>query len=263
MSDTTRPGTVYLVGSGPGDPELLTLKGARLLSEAGAVVYDALVSEGVLEQISPEAERCFVGKRGGRHFVTQDETNDLLVELSARHESVVRLKGGDPYLFGRGAEEEDYLRARGVPVIVVPGVTSAIAAPAAAGIPLTHRDHASAVVIATGHRRADHDTFDRRHWEKIGNVDATVSVLMGVKNLEEIVEGLQAGGRSPDTPAALVQWGTTERQRELVATLGTIVELQKREAFGPPSVLVVGSVVDVRARRDQPQPIDRHRQETE
>jgi uroporphyrin-III C-methyltransferase len=238
-------GTVYLVGAGPGDPELLTLKGARLLSEADAVVYDALVSESILERSGPDAEMCFVGKRGGQHFVPQDEINDLLVELARRHSKVVRLKGGDPYLFGRGAEEEHHLRARGVSVEVVPGVTSAIAAPAAAGIPLTHRDHASAVVIATGHRRADEGDFARDHWSKIGRVDATVSVLMGVKNLEEIVAGLMAGGRDPETPAALIQWGTTERQRELVATLGTIAERQRQEGFGPPSVLVVGSVVDV------------------
>ena len=250
MTDASELGTVYLVGAGPGDPELLTLKGARLLSTAGAVVYDALVSEGILALISPSAERCFVGKRGGRHFVPQEETNDLLVNLAGRHGSVVRLKGGDPYLFGRGAEEEAYLRSKGIHVEVVPGVTSAIAVPGAAGIPLTHRDHASAVVIATGHRRADGaDRLNPLDWEQIGGLDATVSVLMGVKNLEEIVAGLQAGGRSPETPAALVQWGTTPKQRELVATLATIVDRAREEGFGPPSVLVIGTVVDLRVRR--------------
>ena len=242
MTENEQLGTVYLVGAGPGDPELLTLKGARLLSEADAVVYDALVSSEIMERVSHDAARHFVGKREGKHFVPQDQTNELLYTLARHHSKVVRLKGGDPYLFGRGAEEEAYLAERGVCVEVVPGITSALAVPAYAGIPLTHRDYASAVVIATGHLRKEckEDCLD---WEQLGALPATISVLMGVKNLSEIVSGLLRGGRAPQTPAAIVQWGTTERQRELVATLETIVDEVAKEGLGAPSVLIVGDVI--------------------
>jgi uroporphyrin-III C-methyltransferase/precorrin-2 dehydrogenase/sirohydrochlorin ferrochelatase len=239
-------GTVYLVGAGPGDPGLLTVRGAQLLARADAVVHDSLVPAEILALVPERAERHFVGKRGGaRHQpenVPQRETNELLVALAASHSVVVRLKGGDPFLFGRGAEEAEYLRARGVPVEVVPGVSSALAVPAAAGIPVTHRDHASAVVIASGHRRADR-AGPAQDWARIGGLDATVVVLMGVGTLGEIAAGLIAGGRHPDTPAALVEWGTTSRQRELFATIATIAEKAREEDFAAPSVLVVGHVV--------------------
>ena len=237
-----KKGTVALVGAGPGDPELMTLKGVRLLQVADAVVYDALISPEILAHVAPAAERHFVGKRGGSHYVPQEETNELLLELASRWDLVVRLKGGDPYLFGRGAEEEAFLRSHGVGVQVVPGVTSAVAVPAAVGIPLTHRDCASAVVIATGHHRGD-NCCDPLDWAQIGALGATVSVLMGVRRLPEIVGGLMAGGRSAETPAALIQWGTTERQREVFATLGTIAEEARQAGLGAPSVLVVGDVV--------------------
>lgn len=248
-------GKVYLVGAGPGDPELLTLKGARLLTEANALVYDALVSPEILDRVPDTAEKHFVGKREGRHFVPQDETNALLRRLAGKHAVVVRLKGGDPYLFGRGAEEEAYLTGCSVEVEVVPGITSALAVPACAGIPLTHRDHASAVVIATGHRRTD-ATAAPFEWEQLGATNATLSVLMGVKNLDRIVEGLIAGGRAPSTPTALVQWGTTSRQRELVATLDTIVERARVEGFGAPAVVVVGDVVALRGPRECVEPTE-------
>lgn len=241
-------GIVYLVGAGPGDPELLTIKAARLLGEADAVVYDALVSPEILSHVTDKAERRYVGKREGRHSVPQDEINEILVELGKKHTITVRLKGGDPYLFGRGAEEECYIREHGVRVEVVPGITSAIAVPAAAGIPLTHRDHASAVVIATGHRRIDASRAGM-NWEGLGALGATVSVLMGVKNLDEIVSGLLAGGMAPDTPAALIQWGTTPRQREVVATLESLVAAVREAGLGAPSVLIVGSVIDHRCEK--------------
>jgi uroporphyrin-III C-methyltransferase len=250
MAETT-PGKVYLVGAGPGDPELLTLKAARLLQEAEAVVYDALVSPEILAHVGEGAERRFVGKREGRHPVPQEEINEILVELGRSHRVTVRLKGGDPYLFGRGAEEECYLREHGIVVEVVPGITSALAVPAAAGIPLTHRDFASAVVIATGHRRIDM----ARHaldWRSLGALGATVSVLMGVSNLDEILGGLMEGGMAATTPAALIQWGTTPRQREVVATLGTLIDAAKDAGIGAPSVLVVGEVVTHRCKGEAP-----------
>lgn len=250
-------GTVYLVGAGPGDPGLMTVRGAQLLARAGAVVHDSLVAPELLALIPERAERHHMGKRGGAAHrqanVPQQETNELLAELATRHAVVVRLKGGDPYLFGRGAEEEAFLRARGVPVEVVPGVSSALAVPAAAGIPITHRDHTAAVVIASGHRRADRAApGPAQDWARLGALEATVVVLMGVGSLGEIAAGLAAGGRSPDTPAALVEWGTTPRQRQLFATLGTIAALALEQGFAAPAVLVVGSVVALRAAGLEP-----------
>ena len=233
-------GTVYLVGAGPGDPDLITVKGARLVASAEALVYDALVDQRIVGRARLDAELHFVGKRRDDHALEQDEINALLVELAGRFRVVVRLKGGDPFLFGRGAEELSFLAARGVPVVVVPGVTSAIAAPAYAGIPLTDRHLAGAVVIATGQRGREAEPVD---WLRIGGLDATVAVLMGVERLGEIAAGLIAGGRAADTPAALVEWGTTPRQRVLTATLETIEARARADGFEPPSVLVVGQVV--------------------
>jgi uroporphyrin-III C-methyltransferase len=247
MALGTPRGTVYLVGAGPGDPELMTLKAARLLSEAEAVVHDALVDPSILERIAPEAERWYAGKRGGDHYLTQDEINELLLELAGRLDVVVRLKGGDPYLFGRGAEEQEFLVHRGVRVEVVPGVTSALAVPACAGIPLTHRDLASMAVIVTGHQRVD-GRFESVDWCQLGALPATLSILMGVKNIEEVVSGLIRGGRSPETCTAVIQWGTTTRQRVVEATLGTIVEQITIHRVGPPAVLVVGDVVGLRRK---------------
>jgi len=245
----SNPGTVYLVGAGPGDPDLLTVKAARLLGEAKAVVYDALVSPRILDLVDPEAELHFVGKRKGKHFAEQEDINEVLVELAGRHEVVVRIKGGDPYLFGRGAEEQEHLVDAGVPAEVVPGVTSAIAVPAYAGIPLTHRDFAAMATIATGHRKkgAEDRPVD---WELIGKTDATISVLMGVKRLDEVTSGLMAGGRPPETGAALIEWGTTPRQRVLTATLATLADSAAEAGFEPPSVLVVGDVVSLHERLD-------------
>ncbi len=240
--DQPELGKVYLVGAGPGDPELLTIKAARLLRAADAVVYDALVSNEILDHVREGATSIYVGKREGRHSLPQEEINALLYKLIQQHDLVVRLKGGDPYLFGRGAEEEASLRQRGVDVEVVPGVTSALAVPAAAGIPLTHRDHASAVLIATGHRRSG-SACREGEWRCFGELDATLSIVMGVKNLSAIIAGLIEGGRSPSTPAAMIQWGTTPRQREVFATLETLAERVQSAGLGAPSVLVVGSVV--------------------
>lgn len=241
---TTRaPGTVYLIGAGPGDPGLLTLKGMRCLEAADTVVYDALANPRLLRHARPEAERIYVGKLAGRHTLPQDEINRLLVERAAAGRTVARLKGGDPFVFGRGGEEAEALVAAGIPYEVVPGVTSAIAAPAYAGIPLTHRDFTSTVAFVTGHEdpgKADSDIA----WDKIATGVGTLVFFMGVGRLPEIVAQLTRHGRSPATPAAVVRWGTRAEQEVITGTLGSLVE--KSRGIKPPALIVVGEVVRLR-----------------
>jgi uroporphyrin-III C-methyltransferase len=241
-SENGRDGLVSLVGAGPGDPELLTLKGLRRLREADAVVYDRLISSGILEYCRPDAERYDVGKASGRHSRPQEEINALLIRLGREGRRVIRLKGGDPFVCGRGGEEILALALAGVPYEVIPGVSSALAAPAAAGIPVTHRGLASAVTIATGHARSgcggdDHD------WEALARVRGTLVFLMAVENLERIVDGLLSHGRSPDEPAAMVQSGTMPEQHVVRSTLRDIVEAVRAAGIAPPAVLVVGETV--------------------
>jgi uroporphyrinogen III methyltransferase/synthase len=237
-------GTVFLVGAGPGDPELLTVRALRLLGEADAVVYDNLVSEAVLEKARPGCERVFAGKKGGEFTRPQASIDGLLVDLARAGKTVVRLKGGDPFIFGRGGEEAAALAAAGVPFEVVPGVTSALAAAAYAGIPLTHRSHSSAVVFLTGHEDpAKPDPTVR--WEDYARTGATLCIYMGMRNLAAITERLQAGGLAPDTPAAAVQGATTDRHRTLVATLGTLAARVREENFDSPTIVIVGEVVSL------------------
>jgi uroporphyrin-III C-methyltransferase/precorrin-2 dehydrogenase/sirohydrochlorin ferrochelatase len=241
-SGNESPGLVSLVGAGPGDPELLTLKGLRRLREADAVVHDRLISSGILDYCHPDAERYDVGKASGRHSRPQEEINALLIRFGREGRRVVRLKGGDPFVFGRGGEEILALALAGVPYEVIPGVSSALAAPAAAGIPVTHRGLASAVTIATGHARSgcagdDHD------WEALARVRGTLVFLMAVENLGRIVDGLLSHGRSPDEPAAMVQSGTTPEQHVVRSTLRDIVEAVRAAGIAPPAVLVVGETV--------------------
>jgi uroporphyrinogen III methyltransferase/synthase len=240
-------GWVYLVGAGPGDPGLLTLRGRELLARADVVVYDRLVDPAVLALIPPEAERVYAGKAPGAHTLTQADINRTLVERASRGLHVVRLKGGDPFVFGRGAEECLALQATGIPFEVVPGVTAAIAAPAYAGIPLTHRDVASSFAVVTGQRRADgpRTTVD---WSAYGRQPDTVVVLMGVGELPQIVEGLIAGGRPRETPSALVAEGTTPRQRVVVAPLAELPAAAAVAGLANPATLVVGEVVRLRER---------------
>jgi len=238
------PGVVYLVGAGPGDPGLITAKGLEILRSADVVVYDRLVAPSLLAEAPPGAERVFVGKRphGGGADLAQDEINALLVERARRGLMVVRLKGGDPFVFGRGAEECDALRTAGVPFRVVPGVTSAIAVPAAAGIPVTHRRLASAFAVVTGHECEGVSNVD---WEALARVP-TLVVLMGLSALPEIIARLLEHGADPDTPAAVIASGTLPDQRTVVGTLATLATRVAEDGLEPPATIVIGEVVRVR-----------------
>ncbi len=249
------PGTVYLVGAGPGDPGLLTIAGRDALARADVVVYDRLAHPALLSYAPPNAERLFVGKASARHFVKQEDTNDLMADRALAGKTVVRLKGGDPFVFGRGGEEAEFLRARGVPFVIVPGVTSAIAAPAYAGIPVTHRDAASSFAVITGHERDDAKESGtraggaaegRRRWDRIAWAADTLVFLMGVEALGEISARLIENGRDAATPVALVQWGTWTRQRVVTGTLADIVETVRAAGITAPAVTIIGEVVRFR-----------------
>ncbi len=249
MTGPQRPGTVALVGAGPGDPGLITVRGAELVRGATAVVVDALAPARLLELCPAEAEVHHVGKRAGQHSATQEQINDLLVRLAGEGHRVVRLKGGDPFVFGRGGEECEALRAAGVDYEIVPGVTSAIAAPAAAGIPVTHRDWASHVTIVTGHERDDDGEARVDHGALAALLPGgTLVFLMGARALPLITAALTAAGADPATPAAAVQWGTDPRQRTVVATLGSIVSAVEAAGLGAPLVTVVGRVASLAGR---------------
>ncbi|MEM9135777.1 MAG: uroporphyrinogen-III C-methyltransferase [Cyanobacteria bacterium P01_F01_bin.42] len=235
-------GKVYLVGAGPGDPGLITLKGKTLLECADVVVYDALVSPAILAMINPQARTIHAGKRSGQHSLLQEEINQLLIHEAQDHAIVVRLKGGDPFVFGRGGEEMQDLIAADVPVEIVPGITSGIAAPAYAGIPLTHRDFSSSVTFVTGHEKSG-KYRPSINWEALAHGSETLVIYMGVHNLPNIVEKLIAAGRSPETPIALVRWGTRPEQAEISGTLGTIVQILLEADFKAPAIAVIGDVV--------------------
>jgi len=237
-------GKVYLVGAGPGDPGLFTLKGKALLECADVVVYDALVSPAILAMINPQAEKIDAGKRRGRHSLVQDETTQLLISKAQTEAVVVRLKGGDPFVFGRGGEEMEDLVKAGVPVEVVPGVTSGIAVPAYAGIPLTHRAYSSSVTFVTGHEAAG-KYRPLVKWQAIAHGSETIVIYMGIHNLPYIVEQLHLVGLSLDTPIALVRWGTRPEQEELIGCLGTIVAQVEATEFGAPAIAVIGDVVNL------------------
>jgi uroporphyrinogen III methyltransferase / synthase len=241
-SDSTPlSGKVYLVGAGPGDPGLITVRAMELLGEADVVVYDYLAGTSFLEFVSENTEIIYVGKKGRDHTAEQIDINDLLVSKARQGKSVVRLKGGDPFVFGRGGEEAEELSAAGVIFEVVPGVTSAIAAPAYAGIPVTHRDYASMVTFITGHEDPEKETT-AIDWDTLARFPGTMVFLMGVKNLSTISSSLISSGKPPDTPAAIVRWGTTPRQVSVVSNLEKISDDAKKKGIAPPAVLVVGSV---------------------
>jgi len=248
MKETTQdkieiaPGTVYLAGAGPGDPGLITVKALEKIRTADVIVYDYLAGKHFLQEARPDAEVIYVGKKGKDHAVEQVDINELLVRKAREGKSVVRLKGGDPCVFGRGGEEGEELAADGIPFEIIPGVTSAIAAPAYAGIPVTHRDHASMVTLITGHEDPSkgESAID---WEVLARNPGTLVFVMGVKNLPNISDSLIRHGKSPDTPAALIRWGTTTQQVSLVSTLRELPAEAKKRAIKAPAVLVVGSVV--------------------
>jgi uroporphyrin-III C-methyltransferase len=222
-------GTVYLVGAGPGDPGLLTLKGKTLLELAEVVIFDALVSPPILAMINPQAERIFVGKYRGWHSLPQAQITALLVSKAQQYQTVVRLKAGDPFIFGRGGEEVAGLRQAGIPVEVVPGISAGLAL----GFPLTHRQVSSSVVLVTGHEAV----------EKSQSAD-TLVIYMGMYRLPQITAALMRGGRAGETPVCVVQWGTWPQERRLYATLGTVNDLVAQAGFTAPALVVVGEVVD-------------------
>lgn len=238
---------VYLVGAGPGDPGLLTVKGLECICRADVIVYDRLVRPSILALARPDAELIYVGKASSDHTMKQDDINRLLVDKAEGDKIVVRLKGGDPFVFGRGGEEAEELVKENIPFEIVPGITSAIAVPAYAGIPVTHRDCCSTFGIITGHEKAD-GSQSKIKWDKIATGLDTIVFLMGVENLPNIVTELVKNGRDPATPIALIRWGTRTDQETLVGTLADIVEKVKSEDFKSPAVTVVGEVVNLREK---------------
>lgn len=238
-----KKGIVYLVGAGPGDASLLTLKGLWCLEQADVVVFDRLACEYMLTFSSPDAELIYVGKATNQHTLKQEEINSLLVAKAREGKVVCRLKGGDPFVFGRGGEEARHLVDNGIPFEIVPGVTSAVAVPAYAGIPVTHRDHASAFTVVTGHRRSDYSPVPLKN-----DGDATAIYLMGYENLHTIIKGLLDEGWSRETPAAVIRWGTRAEQQTVVGTLANIQDISRDAGCGPPAVLVVGNVVTLREK---------------
>lgn len=236
-------GTVYLVGAGPGDPDLLTVRAARLLARADVVVYDHLVGPGVLDLVGPRAQRIYAGKERAQHTLRQDDINTLLARLAREHACVVRLKGGDPFVFGRGGEELQVLAAEGVPFEVVPGITAGCGVAAYAGIPLTHRDYAQACLFVTGHLKDGSCDLD---WPALARRRQTVVIYMGLAGLATICERLVAHGLPPDWPAAVVEQGTLAGQRVVTATLATLAGAVESAGLASPCLTIVGEVVGLR-----------------
>ena len=236
-------GIVYLVCAGPGDEDLITRKALQVLREADVVVYDSLASSSLLNEVRDDAELIFAGKRSSHHFKKQYETNQLLIDLAKEGKNVVRLKGGDPYIFGRGGEEGQELRAAGVDFVVVPGVSSSYSVPAYCGIPVTHRDYASSFHVITGHEGSHRNGATVLDYGTLAREEGTLIFLMGLKNLPNIVQSLIENGKDPETPAGVLQEGTTARQKMAVGTLSTIVDVVKREGIKTPAITVVGDVV--------------------
>lgn len=240
----SRPGKVYLIGAGPGDPELITVKGLRYLRKADVVLYDRLVSPLLLDETRPEAELVFVGKGPGCHAMPQQEINQCLVEYARQRQVVVRLKGGDPFIFGRGGEEAQALVEANIPFEIVPGVSSISAVPAYAGIPITHRDYTTSVTIVTGHE--SRSPSPGVNWQALAALGGTLVVLMGVKALPHFTQSLIEGGMDPQLPAAVIQEGTTQKQRVVTAPLIEIAQRAGEAGLTSPAVTVIGRVVEVR-----------------
>lgn len=239
---TAGMGEVYLVGGGPGDPDLLTFRALRCMQKADVVVYDRLVAKSIVEMTRRDAQRIYVGKERDNHAMPQEEINKLLARLAKQGKRVIRLKGGDPFIFGRGGEEIDTLAEEGIPFQVIPGVTAAAGCASYAGIPLTHRDYAQSVTFVTGHLK---DNTMNLNWEQLAQPQQTIVFYMGLKGLPVISRELQAHGVSPDMPAALVQQGTTHMQRVMTGTLATIHDIVEKEQPRPPTLIIIGEVVEL------------------
>jgi uroporphyrinogen III methyltransferase/synthase len=239
---TIPPAKVYLVGAGPGDPGLITVKGLACLRQANVVIYDRLVDESILKEARADSEKIYVGKASDRHTLEQEKINELLLEKSRQGKVVVRLKGGDPFVLGRGGEEAEVLAENGIPFEIVPGVSSAVAVPAYAGIPLTHRRYASSFTVVTGHQ-ATGKGGPGIAWDKLASGTDTLVILMGMANLPHLIDQLIKNKKPLTTPVAVITCGTTQNQRCVTGTLQNIVELVKTENLRPPSVVVVGEVV--------------------
>jgi len=238
-----KPSPVYIVGAGPGDPELLTVKAMRLLQEADVVVYDRLVSDSILDLVPPGATRIFAGKAARDHFMPQDEINELLVSLAKSGRSAVRLKGGDPFIFGRGSEEALYLSKHNIPFEIVPGITASAGCGAYAGIPLTHRGMATGVRFVTGHCR--NGVHLDLNWKSLADPDTTLVIYMGLINVQKISSELIKAGLPADTPAGAIERGTTADQRTILTTLGELPACVEKAALKAPSLLIIGRVVDL------------------
>lgn len=237
-------GFVYIVGAGPGDPKLLTLRGLECIQQADVILYDRLVNPVLLEHAKPQAELIYCGKEPGKHGLIQDEIHRVLIEKAQQGHTVLRLKGGDPFVFGRGGEEATILREQHIEFEIVPGITAGIAAPAYAGIPVTHRDHATSFAIVTGHGRAEKG-HDFLNWQALVHID-TVAFYMSVGNIEHITASLIANGKAAQTPVAVIERGTTVEQRTITGTLETIAQQIQTQHIVNPSMIVVGEVVALR-----------------
>jgi uroporphyrin-III C-methyltransferase len=238
-----KPGKVYLVGAGPGDPGLLTIKAYKALKKCDVVIYDALVNPEILEYISPEAERVFIGPSRHKSRITQREIELLMIEKAQQGNCVVRLKGGDPFMFGRGGEEAEAISEAGIAWEIVPGISSGIAVPACAGIPLTHRDCASSVGFITGHQCLNKATIQ---WDKLRYALNTLVIFMGVCKFKEIISKLLDSGYEPATPIAIIESGTTANQRVRTGTLGDIIDTVSGDPIQTPALTIVGEVVSYR-----------------
>jgi uroporphyrin-III C-methyltransferase len=242
-------GKVFICGAGPGDPKLMTLRAMELLKTCHIVLYDRLVGKEIIDQIPAWSEKAYVGRMVGDPTTHQDKTNELMVKYAKMGKDVLRLKGGDPFIFGRGAEEAEYLIQKGIEFEIVPGITSSIASPAYAGIPLTHRRYSSSVAIVTGHEDVKKDKLVVR-WDKLASAVDTIVILMGIAELDQISHDLIKSGMKKSTKVAIVASGTTDRQSVVKGTLGTIAKLTKKADIRPPAVIVIGRVAGLSDKLD-------------